>query len=144
MLFIVYALSITIAEAPPPPLQIAAAPNFALFCARTLIKVTIILAPEHPSGWPNETAPPFTFTLSLSNPKILAFAKPTTEKASLNSKKSTSEIEIPALSNAFGNAFAGAVVNHLGSCAASAYDFIKAKGFKPNSFAFSLLSFFFI
>jgi hypothetical protein len=48
--FFNYAFSITIAEAPPPPLQIAAAPTFALFCSRTLIKVTIILAPEQPSG----------------------------------------------------------------------------------------------
>ena len=84
----------------------------------------MILAPEHPRGCPKETAPPFTFTLSLSRPRILAFAKPTTAKASLNSKKSTSEREIPALSKAFGNAFAGDVVNHFGSCAASAYDFI--------------------
>ncbi len=33
-----YALSITIAEAPPPPLQIAAAPILALFWFKTLIK----------------------------------------------------------------------------------------------------------
>jgi hypothetical protein len=31
-----------------------------------LIKVTTIRAPEHPRGCPNETAPPLTFTLSLS------------------------------------------------------------------------------
>ena len=57
----------TIAEAPPPP-------------------VTMIRTPEQPSGCPNDTAPPFTFTLSFSNPRILAFANPTTAKASLNSK----------------------------------------------------------
>ena len=48
------------------------------------------------------------------------FAKPTIENASLNSKKSISSMETPALSSAFGRAFAGAVVNHSGSCAASA------------------------
>ena len=91
-----------------------------MFCAKTLIKVTIILAPEQPRGCPKETAPPFTFIVSLSKPKIFALAKPTTEKASLNSKKSTSATDKPTLSNAFGKAFAGAVVNHFGSCAASA------------------------
>ena len=80
-----------------------------------MIRVTTILAPEQPRGWPKDTAPPFTFILSFGNPNICALAKPTTEKASLNSKKSTSESVNPALSNAFGNAFAGAVVNHFGS-----------------------------
>ncbi|MNE71887.1 hypothetical protein D3C80_1677930 [compost metagenome] len=101
-------------------MQIAAAPVFPLFCSKTFSKVTIIRAPEAPRGCPKETAPPFTFTLSLSRFNIFALANPTTENASLNSKKSTSEIEIPALSKAFGNAFAGLVVNHFGSCAASA------------------------
>ena len=84
------------------------------------MSVTIILAPELPRGCPNETAPPFTFTLDSSKPKILLLAKPTTEKASLNSKKSISETSKPAFLRAIGNAFAGAVVNHSGSCAASA------------------------
>ena len=46
----------------------------------------MIRAPEQPSGCPNETAPPFTLTLFISRFNILALAKPTTEKASLNSK----------------------------------------------------------
>jgi hypothetical protein len=45
----------------------------------------MIRAPEQPNGCPSETAPPFTFTLSLSNPNILEFAGPTTANASLNS-----------------------------------------------------------
>jgi hypothetical protein len=65
-----------------------------------------------------ETAPPFTFTLSLSNPNILDFSP--TANASLNSKYSTSLKAIPALSSALGRAFDGLVVNHFGSCAASA------------------------
>jgi len=48
--------------------------------------VTTILAPEQPRGCPNETAPPLTLTLSFDKPNIFALAKPTTEKASLNSK----------------------------------------------------------
>ena len=48
---------ITIAEAPPPPLQIPATPIAALFCFSTLINVTTILDPDDPRGCPNETAP---------------------------------------------------------------------------------------
>ena len=48
-------------------------------------------------------------------------------------------METPARSNALGKAFAGAVVNHSGSCAASAYPLIVAKGVKPSSLAFSSL-----
>ena len=36
-----------------------------------------------------------------------------------------------------GTAFAGAVVNHSGSCAASANELILARGVKPNSKALS-------
>ena len=46
----------------------------------------MIRTPEQPSGCPNDTAPPFTFTLSFARPRILALANPTTAKASLNSK----------------------------------------------------------
>ena len=45
-----YNFSINIAEAPPPPLQIAATPIFALFCSNTFSKVTKILDPEFPNG----------------------------------------------------------------------------------------------
>jgi hypothetical protein len=45
-----YIFSITKALAPPPPLQIAAPPNLALFCFNTLINVTITRAPEQPNG----------------------------------------------------------------------------------------------
>jgi hypothetical protein len=34
----------------------------------------MIRAPEQPRGCPKDTAPPFTFTLSLSKPKILELA----------------------------------------------------------------------
>jgi hypothetical protein len=65
-----YIFSTTIAEAPPPPLQIPAAPYFPLFCLSTLIRVTIILDPLLPKGCPKETAPPFTSTLDGSNPNF--------------------------------------------------------------------------
>ena len=54
--------------------------------------MTIILVPEHPSGCPNETAPPKGFTLLGSSFNFLIFANPTTEKASFNSQKSISSI----------------------------------------------------
>jgi hypothetical protein len=40
------------ADAPPPPLQIAAAPVFALFCSSTFNKVMIIRTPEQPRDDP--------------------------------------------------------------------------------------------
>ena len=80
----------------------------------------MILAPLHPSGCPNETAPPLMFTLDESKFNNLVFTRPTTEKASLNSKKLISfEVKF-ALCRALGKAKDGAVVNHFGSCAASA------------------------
>ena len=82
----IYTDSITIAEAPPPPLQIPAAPIFPLFCFKTLINVTTILDPDEPNGCPKDTAPPLTLTFLDSISKSLMLANPTTEKASFNSK----------------------------------------------------------
>src|SRR5690606_38561745 len=62
--------SITIAEAPPPPLQIAARPMLLLLASSTECKVVIILAPEQPKGWPNATAPPHTFSRSMDRPSF--------------------------------------------------------------------------
>ena len=80
--------SITIADAPPPPLHIIAAPLLRFLWFNACIKVTRILAPEHPKGWPNDTAPPFTLTISGFISRIFRFANATTEKASLISNKS--------------------------------------------------------
>ncbi len=49
------------AEAPPPPLQIAAQPILPFFSLRTFIKESIILLPEAPIGCPKATAPPLQF-----------------------------------------------------------------------------------
>jgi len=57
------------------------------------ISVINILTPEQPNGCPKETAPPFTLILLLSKPSNLVLAIPTTEKASLNSKKSISSLD---------------------------------------------------
>ena len=66
-------------------------------------------------------------------------ANPTTEKASLNSKKSISDCCIPAFERALGSALAGAMVNHSGSKAASAYPLMVAKGLIPSDLALSAL-----
>ena len=96
-------------------------------------------APEQPKGWPNETAPPFTFTFAASNFIFCIFTIPTVENASFNSKKWISFNVNPAFATAFGTAIEGAVVNHSGACSASAYPLIIAIGFKPNCSAFCLL-----
>jgi len=45
-----YTFSIMIAEAPPPPLQMAAIPTAPDFCASTLLRVVTMRAPDAPSG----------------------------------------------------------------------------------------------
>ena len=103
------------AEAPPPPLHIPAAPIVLLFFFNVFKSVTRIRAPEQPRGCPNETAPPLTLTFSISIPNFLILAIPTTEKASLSSQKSTESLFKFALFRAFSNALVGVVVNHFGS-----------------------------
>jgi len=56
----------TMAVAPPPPLQIEAQPYSPFF--NKWARVTTILQPEEPIGWPRATAPPATFTLLGSTP----------------------------------------------------------------------------
>ena len=74
------------ALAPPPPLQIPAAPILALFCFKIDVSAMMILAPDTPKGCPSETAQPLTFTRSFLIFNIFIFASPTTENASFNSK----------------------------------------------------------
>lgn len=57
MLDLFYRRSITMAEAPPPPLQMLATPMRPFLALRTVIKVPIMRAPLHPIGCPIETAP---------------------------------------------------------------------------------------
>src|SRR5690606_18786153 len=104
----------TRALAPPPPLHIPATPIRAFCCSSTESSVTTMRAPEAPSGWPSETAPPLTFTRSAERSSSLLLAMATTENASLISKKSTSSMVMPARSSARGIALAGDVVNHSG------------------------------
>ena len=109
-----------IADAPPPPLQIPAAPIVPFLCLSIFVNVTRILAPEHPRGCPSETAPPLTFTFVLSIFNFLIFAIQPTEKASLRYQKSTDSFFMLAFLRAVSSADVGLVVNHFGSCDVSA------------------------
>ena len=55
--------SSTIADAPPPPLQMAATPMRALLASSTDSSRMTSAAPLAPMGCPSATAPPCTFTL---------------------------------------------------------------------------------
>mmetsp|Transcript_49442 Transcript_49442/g.128977 ORF Transcript_49442/g.128977 Transcript_49442/m.128977 type:complete len:283 (+) Transcript_49442:339-1187(+) len=123
--------SITIALAPPPPLQMPAAPTLPPFCWSTWSSVTTIRAPLAPIGCPRATAPPLTLTFSGSRLSSRLLATETTEKASLISKKLTSSRLMPACAAATGRALAGAVVNHSGSCSASPYPRTVASTLQP-------------
>lgn len=59
-LYFLYKRSMTMAEAPPPPLQTAATPYLPSLPFKTDESVVMIRAPEQPKGWPIATAPPQT------------------------------------------------------------------------------------
>jgi len=58
-----FTASITIADAPPPPLQIAAHPMRAPRARSTVMSRAMMMAPVAPSGWPSASAPPCALTL---------------------------------------------------------------------------------
>ena len=55
----------------PPPEQIAASPSPPPSRRRLCTSVARMRAPEAPIGWPSATAPPLTFTVSGSAPRML-------------------------------------------------------------------------
>ena len=68
-------LSRTMADAPPPPLQMAATPKRAHFAFSTDSSRMMRAAPEAPIGCPIATAPPCTFTLQISMPVRLILSR---------------------------------------------------------------------
>jgi hypothetical protein len=58
MFRLIHKRSMTMAEAPPPPLQTPATPYLASLFFKTEERVVMIRAPEQPKGWPIATAPP--------------------------------------------------------------------------------------
>lgn len=54
----------SMAEAPPPPLQMLAMPRVFFFSFSAYIRVLRILPPDDPIGCPIDTAPPLMLTIS--------------------------------------------------------------------------------
>ena len=86
-------------------------------------------APLAPIGWPRATAPPLTFSLSCGIFTSAIAARATAANASLTSNKSISLIVMFARWRTISIDFAGAVVNHSGSCADVACAMMRAIGF---------------
>jgi len=103
-----------IAEAPPPPLQMLAIPNYPLFLFKTFIKLIITLEPLIPIGCPRATAPPCKLTFDGSKSNNFMFARATAAKASLISWKSISLICMPTFFKSLSHAFAGAIAKSIG------------------------------
>ena len=112
----VYAASIAIAVASPPPMQSEATPRLPPRACSAAISVTRMRAPEAPIGWPSAQAPPLTLTFSCGRPSSRIAAMATTAKASLISKRSTVRASSRSCRAAFFMRRTGAVVNMLGSC----------------------------
>src|ERR1051325_9598583 len=123
--------STIIAAASPPPMQIAARPRFAPRSCIAWISVTRMRAPLAPIGWPRATAPPFTLIRSCGMIASFIAASATAAKASFTSNRSMSSTDSFARSSTMSIAFAGAVVNHSGSCAAVDCATMRAIGLSP-------------
>ena len=83
--------------------------------------VATIRAPEAPIGWPRAIAPPFTFTLSQSNPSSRPSASVCAAKASLISTRSKSPIAMSSFCNSRFTPCTGARNSHFGATSAWAY-----------------------
>ena len=119
-LLVRHAASSTKANASPPPMQSVAKPRCNCRCLKACNNVVTMRAPVAPIGWPRATAPPCTFTFSNGTWASSAQHRVTQAKASLISHKSMSLAPRPSVPKACSMAFAGAVVNHSGACAAPA------------------------
>mmetsp|Transcript_56490 Transcript_56490/g.148926 ORF Transcript_56490/g.148926 Transcript_56490/m.148926 type:complete len:237 (+) Transcript_56490:247-957(+) len=127
--------SMTMADAPPPPLQMAAAPMLLSRRMRLWMSVTMMRAPEQPMGWPSASAPPDTSTLAGSRLSLRMLDSDTTAKAWFSSHRSTSAVVLPASLSALGRAREGDVGKSTGSCSASAQERMRARGLRLSSLA---------
>mmetsp|Transcript_38220 Transcript_38220/g.80079 ORF Transcript_38220/g.80079 Transcript_38220/m.80079 type:complete len:238 (+) Transcript_38220:28-741(+) len=125
----------TMAEAPPPPLQMAAAPMRLSRRMRLCRRVHTMRAPEQPMGCPSASAPPVTSTFAGSSLSRRMLAIDTTENAWLISQRSTSPTDSPASPSALGRARAGDVGKSMGTCSASAKETMRASGVSDSSCA---------
>src|SRR6267378_2593578 len=92
--------------------------------------------PEAPIGCPSAMAPPFTFTLPVSQPICRFTAIACAAKASLISIKSRSFGSHPARDRQRLDAGTGPIPMYFGSTPAEAKALMRAMGFNPSSFAF--------
>ena len=112
----------------PPPMHSVARPFLASRLVISCSSVTSTRAPEAPIGWPSAIAPPFTLTLSVSQPRSLLTAQAWAANASLASIRSRSSADQPARSSALREAGIGPVPMIDGSTPACAQDTIRASG----------------
>ena len=98
-------------------------------------------APDAPIGWPIAIAPPFTFTLLVSQPMSLLTAQACAANASLASIRSRSCGFQPAFSSARRLAGIGPVPMIAGSTPACAQITMRASGLRPRrSASFAVIS----
>ena len=111
----------------------AATPFFSPRFLSAPSSVTTIRAPDAPIGWPSAQAPPWTLTISCGSLNSAIAAIVTAANASLTSHRSTSPACQPAFFSAFSIAPAGAVENHAGACAWTAWLTMRATGVRPRA-----------
>ena len=109
----------------------AATPRFSPRLRSAPSSVTTMRAPTAPIGWPSAQAPPCTLTISCGSLNSAIAAIVTAAKASLTSHRSTCLASQPAFFSALSMAPAGAVANHSGACACTAWPTMRAIGLQP-------------
>jgi hypothetical protein len=93
----------------PVPMHIETMPSFLFVLFNSWNKVTIILEPVIPTGWPSAIAPPLGFNFSRGTPSFSIVYVAYDAKASLISKISISFTSRPAFFKATGIANAGPI-----------------------------------
>src|SRR5699024_10205199 len=122
----------------PTPIHIVTIPYFdsgLRFLSASSLAVSI--APDAPSGWPREIAPPSTFVLSISSPACLIDAAVWEANASFSSIKSMSSTDKPVGSSTSGMAYAGPIPMILGSTPTALNPTKRAIGVTPRLYTFS-------
>src|SRR5690554_383330 len=123
----------------PPPIHSVARPFLASRRVISCSRLTRMRQPEAPIGWPRAMAPPFTFTLAVSQPRSRLTEIAWAAKASLASIRSRSSTVQPARSRQRWLAGIGPVPMMVGSTPALAWALMVASGVRPSSFALSAL-----
>src|SRR5690606_19130913 len=123
----------------PPPMHRVARPFLASRRTISCSRVTSMRQPDAPIGWPMAMAPPFTFTLAVSQPMSRLTEMAWAANASLASMRSRSAAVQPARSRQRWLAGIGPVPMMVGSTPALAWALMVASGVRPSCFAFSAL-----